>query len=405
MKDHSTSMLDGFDYQPRTRILFGQDSLDQLGDCTRPLHATRILLVTDKHIVAAGHVDRVVGLLEDAGLSVVIYDEVNENPTTQDVDRCLGVAQQGGIDCIVGLGGGSSLDTAKGCNFLLTNGGKMEDYRGRNKAKKEMLPFIAIPTTAGTGSECQSYALIADARSHQKMACGDKKAAARVAILEPALTLTQPRIVTISTGIDAITHAVESAVTQSATELSTMFSRQAFRLTVNHFDRVLNTCEDIEARARMQLGAAYGGIAIENSMLGAAHAAANPLTARFDVVHGQAVGLMLPAVIRFNCRKPAIKKSYADLSVYASLANPADSVDQAIDALLRRIDELWELAKLPRSLEEFGVDESAIGDLATEAADQWTAKHNPVSLAAEDFVGLYQQVFTRAERSSGVEMR
>jgi len=397
MSEPTNAILAGFDYEPRTRILFGQDSLDQLGRCVRELHGASVLLVTDKHIVAAGHVDRVVRLLEKAKLSVVVYDQVNENPTTQDVDRCLEVARKDGIDCIVGLGGGSSLDTAKGCNFLLTNGGKMEDYRGRNKATKDMLPFIAIPTTAGTGSECQSYALIADPETHQKMACGDQKAAARVAILEPALTLTQPRIVTISTGIDAITHAVESAVTKSATLLSTMFSKQAFRMTINHFDRVLNDPDDIKARAQMQLGAAYSGIAIENSMLGAAHAAANPLTARYNIVHGQAVGLMLPAVIQFNAQDPAVRKAYADLSVYASLANPADSVDQALDALLSRIDELWELAGLPHSLEEFGVTESAISDLATESADQWTAKHNPCPIAAEDFIRLYQKVFTKPD--------
>src|SRR5207244_13592387 len=127
-----------------------------------------------------------------------------------DVEACLEVAHSAGIDAIVGLGGGSSIDTAKGCNFLLTNGGRMQDYWGVGKATRPMLPLIAVPTTAGTGSECQSYALIADEETHQKMACGDPKASARVALLDPTLTVSQPRSVTACTGMDALVHAVET---------------------------------------------------------------------------------------------------------------------------------------------------------------------------------------------------
>src|SRR5207244_6805633 len=191
-------------------------------------------------------------------------------------------------------------DTAKGANFLLTNGGEMKDYWGVGKATREMLPLIAIPTTAGTGSECQSFALISDEQTHQKMACGDPKAAAKVAILDPLLTISQPPSVTSCTGIDALAHAVETAVTKKRTPLSALYSHEAFRLCMGGLERVLRDPQDIEARAMMQLGAAFAGTAIENSMLGAAHAAANPLTARYGVVHGQAVGLMLPAIVAFN---------------------------------------------------------------------------------------------------------
>src|SRR5882672_6856380 len=144
--------------------------------------------------------------------------------STRDVDICLAVARAARVDAIVGLGGGSSMDTAKGCNFLLTNGGRIQDYWGVGKAGRPMLPFIAIPTTAGTGSECQSAALIADEHTHQKMACLDPKAAARVALLDPVLTLSQPPRVTACTGIDAIAHAVETAVSTRRNPLSLMFS-------------------------------------------------------------------------------------------------------------------------------------------------------------------------------------
>ena len=186
------------------------------------------------------------------------------------------------------------MDCAKGVNFLYSNGGKIEDYWGVGKAEKEMLPMIAVPTTAGTGSEMQSFALISDAVTHVKMACGDPKASFRVAILDPLLTLTQPTQVTALTGIDAISHAVETYVTKRRNPISLMFSRESFRLLAGNFQHVINDPEYVDARASMQLGAAYAGLAIENSMLGAAHALANPLTAEFGIPHGQAVGVMLP---------------------------------------------------------------------------------------------------------------
>ncbi len=217
--------LPPFDHQPRTRLVFGVDSASRAGELAREIGAKRILLVTDPGIVAAGHALRVRGNLEAQGLHVSVFDKARENPTTRCVEDCVAVARAAGIDTIVGLGGGSGMDTAKGCNFLLTNGGVMQDYWGVGKAAKPMLPLIAIPTTAGTGSECQSAALIVDEATHQKMACLDPKAASRIAILDPSLTLSQPAQVTACTGIDAIAHAVETAVTRRRNPLSLMYSQ------------------------------------------------------------------------------------------------------------------------------------------------------------------------------------
>src|SRR5438046_5784570 len=216
--------LASFDYQPRTRIVFGLNGVACAGGLARALVPKLVLAVTHPRIVTAGHVDRVEHILQSCGLGVVVFAEVRENPTTRDVDKCLEVAKAAGIDTIVGLGGGSSMDTAKGCNFLLTNGGRVQDYWGVGKTSLPMLPFIAIPTTAGTGSECQSAALIADEQTHQKMACLDPRAAARIPILDPALTVSQPPLVTAHTGIDAIAHAVETAVTRKRNGLSLIFS-------------------------------------------------------------------------------------------------------------------------------------------------------------------------------------
>ena len=178
--ENSPFTPDAFDAQSRTRLIFGVNSVEKVGRLAAELGAHTILVVTDKGIVAAGHAQRVEQLLQAEGLGVVTYGRVRENPTTRDIDDCLQVARDASIDLFIGLGGGSSMDTAKGCNFLLTNGGQMKDYWGVGKATKPMLPLIAIPTTAGTGSECQSAALIADEQTHQKMACLDPKVAARI---------------------------------------------------------------------------------------------------------------------------------------------------------------------------------------------------------------------------------
>ena len=212
------------------------------------------------------------------------------------------------------------MDTAKGCNFVLTNGGTMRDYWGVGKAAQPMLPLIAIPTTAGTGSECQSAALIVDDETHQKMACLDPKVAAKIAILDPALTVSQPQRVTAYTGIDAIAHALETAVSTKRNALSSALSREAFRLCINAFPEVLQDPANIDARGRMLLGASMAGLAIENSMLGAAHAAANPLTATHGLVHGLAVGMMLPAVVRFNAVDESSSATYSDLAKSVSSA-------------------------------------------------------------------------------------
>lgn len=382
--DNAAAFLPGaFDWQPRTRLIYGAGSLARVGELAAGLGVRRVLLVTDRGIVAAGHAGHAKRTLEQAGLFVAVDDFVRENPTTADVDRCVDIAREAKIDCLIGLGGGSSMDTAKGCNFIFTNGGQMKDYWGVGKASKPMLPLIAIPTTAGTGSECQSAALIADESTHQKMACLDPKAAAAIAILDPELTLSQPPRVTACTGVDALAHAVESAVTRKRNALSEVYSREAFRLCFGALPQVLAKPGDLDARGRMQLGAAYAGLAIENSMLGAAHSAANPLTAHHDIVHGQAVGLVLPGVVRFNASVNG--DGYTALCAAAGL--PPDS-----GALAVALEEILALAGLAARLGEFGVTREKIPALAEEAARQWTANFNPRPIAAADFAKIYEDL-------------
>jgi alcohol dehydrogenase len=292
---------------------------------------------------------------------------------------------------LVGLGGGSSMDCCKGINFLYTNGGEMKDYWGVGKALKPMLPMIAVPTTAGTGSETQSFALISDARTHVKMACGDKKAACRIALLDPELTVTQPPRVTALTGIDALSHALETLVTTRRNPVSLAFSREAWRLLAGHFARVLENPQDLEARGAMLLGASFAGLAIECSMLGAAHALANPLTARFDVPHGQAVGVMLPHVIRFNAAAAAA--AYDELWSMTHNGCVRPRADDGAEALAEFVHQMLARAGLATTLRGLGIDPLALPQLAAQAAKQWTATFNPRPVQEQDLLELYQQAF------------
>lgn len=365
-----------FEHAPGTKVHFGVGVVRQTGPLCREMGVTRVLVVTDPGIELAGHLSKVLASLRQAGIRATVFDHVIENPTTETVDACVAAAKESAVDGLIGLGGGSSMDTAKGCNFILTNGGQIKDYWGVGKATREMLPLLVIPTTAGTGSECQSFALISDALTHAKMACGDRKAAARHALLDPELTVTQPARVTAVTGIDAIAHAVESSVSRKAAEVSRAYSLASFRLLAAGFPLVMREPGSLVARSLMQLGSSLAGVAIENSMLGAAHSAANPLTAHFDVVHGVAVGALLPHVVRLNATDPAAAEVYRQLSPDHDLA--------------AQLTEWLGLAGLPARLRDTGVvDAAALAPLAAEAAAQWTASFNPVKVTEEEFARLY----------------
>lgn len=380
-----------FDFQPRTRVVYGAGSFARLGELAANFGAVQVLLVTDPGLKAAGHCESAIASLQNAELAVSVFDNVAPNPTTDDVDRCVSFAKERNVELIIGLGGGSSMDCAKGANFLLTNGGKMQDYRGVGKATKEMLPMISVPTTSGTGSEAQSFAVIADAKTHMKMPCGDPKAACKVAILDPELTVTMPKSVAAATGIDAMTHAIESYVTTKRNPVSQMFARQAWQLLANAFPIVMEQPNNVDARGHMLLGAHFAGSAIETSMLGAAHATANPLSAHFNTVHGIAVGVMLPHVIRWNA--PEVGQLYRDLALTAGWADRGDSAEEAAEYLASRFADLLRVAGMPTALSgaiDAGIDPEMLETLSNEASQQWTGNFNPRTMQVSSFREIYR---------------
>lgn len=377
--------ISAFEFRAATRLVVGPGSVSRLGEVARQHGATRALVVSDPGVERAGHTAAGIASLHTAGIATLVFDQFGENPTTTQVDAGTVAARDFRPDLIVGLGGGSSMDCAKGINFLVSCGGCMHDYQGRGKATGPMLPSIAVPTTAGTGSETQSFALITDATTGMKMACGDPRAAFRAAILDVHLTLTQPRSVAALTGIDAISHALESHVSLAATPASRLFSREAWRLLAANLPRVFVDGGDVAAREAVQLGAAWAGMAIENAMLGAAHALANPLTAIHQVVHGQAVGLMLPHVLRFNA--DVCGRDYVELLHDIGIQSTGES---AGDTLAAWLSELLDASGMQTTMCGLNIPAADTASLAAMAATQWTGGFNPRPVSTDDFARLYE---------------
>ncbi len=380
-------MPETFEFVVRTRLLAGPGQADRVGEVVADFGVGRVMLVTDPGLVGAGHAAKCADALRKSSLELLVFDQARENPSTETVAAGLAAARDFQPELLVSLGGGSAMDTAKGVNFLLTNGGRMEDYWGTGKATRPMLPSVAIPTTAGTGSEMQSYALIARSADGTKMACGDPKAAFRVALLDPLLVTTCPAQVAALAGIDALSHAIETYVTRKRNPVSILLAAQAFQRIAAHLPAIGTADVSLEAWSDLQLGACLAGLAIENSMLGAAHALANPLTARFKVPHGQAVGVVLPHVIRYNGGD--CEPWYAELLATAGMA--VGSSGAATDRLARFVSDMLERLHMKSTLGALHVPESAVPDLARDAAIQWTGSFNPRPLAAADAVSIYRE--------------
>ena len=377
-------MMTSFDFQPRTRVVFGSGTLAGIGSLAKELGFRRTLLVADAGVVQAGYVAAAADALASAAIEVTPFHDFGQNPDSAMVENGRVFAAPLGLDSIIGLGGGSSLDCAKGINFLLTNGGKMADYRGYGKATTPLLPMIGIPTTAGTGSEAQSYAVISDASTHMKMACGDPSAAVKIAILDPDLTMSAPSQVTAMAGYDAIAHAVETWVTSRRTPLSDTFSRRAWDLLRSAFHRVLEHPDDGAARATMLLGSHFAGMAIEQSMLGAAHACSNPLTARYNLAHGLALSILLPHVVRWNATAVSDR--------YAQLLGSSDNA-RASEQLAATLERFAGAGRLGGRLRDFGVPFDALPDLASLAAEQWTGSFNPRPFDAAGALEIYRAAY------------
>ena len=369
--------MTSFDFRPRTRVIFGAGEVARLGEVARDLGGTRCLLVADQSLVASGYVQEALRSLKARRMEAFGLHDLDGGLTSAVIDRAASAAAPLNVNLIVGLGDHTSIDCARGINFIVTNGGSMKDYWGYGRATRPLLPMIAIPVTAGSGCEARTSARILDSDTGLNMTAGDAKAAFRAAILDPDLTASQPAEVAAATGYDALAHAIETLVSLRRTALSDCFAFEAWRLLNANFERTLSDPGDLDARGAMLAGAHFAGLAVEHSTLGAAHACAYAISERYDVAHGAALALVLRHVVAWNLG--IARAQYENLRC-------AD--------LPGRLRDLAAAAKLPGALRDAGVPEEALPRLAEQAAAQWVGRFNPQPFDREAALEILRNAYS-----------
>jgi alcohol dehydrogenase class IV len=365
---------------------FGVSALT--GEGARQLGMTRVLIVTDRGVRDAGLADGIVASLDAAGVPYEIFDEVEPNPTTVIVERALSCLLAMDADGVVALGGGSSMDTGKAVAFLATNGGKVADYMARDSVKLSPLPCIAIPTTAGTSSEVTNNVVFTDPETHYKFGIASPNAAAAKALIDPELTLTMPPPLTAATGMDALTHALESYISKGAYDLTEALALEAIRLIGRWLPAAVKDGQSRQPRERMMMACLLGGIAFNQSRLVIVHPMSHPVSGWCGTPHGVANAILLPHVMAFNVEHAAEKlaRVAGALGIDTGGLSTAGAAGAAVDKVRSMNEELG----IPPSLSAVGVRPELIPPMATDAIKSGNIPLNPRPTTYEDIVAIYE---------------
>ncbi|WP_299780677.1 iron-containing alcohol dehydrogenase [uncultured Formosa sp.] len=368
--------------------LIGPGSLKDLAEELKALPYKKALFVTDKILVEIGVAQKVIDTLASSNIEMVVFDNVQPNPTVKNVKNGLKLLKENNCDVIITLGGGSPQDCGKAIGILATNGGEINDYDGIHKSKKASLPIIAINTTAGTASEVTINYVITDVERHVKMVMVDKNCLVSIAVNDPELMLGKPAALTAATGMDALTHAIESYVCTGAFHWSDTLALQAVKLISSSLEEAVKNGGNIEARSKMAWGQFIAGQSFSNAGLGFVHSLAHQLGGMYDLPHGVANAILLPHVERFNI--PActhkLKKVARAMGVEVSDKNDLEGANEAIKA----IEKLSKAVGIPSGLRELGVKESDFEVMGQHALEDVCTGGNPRAVTLEDAVAIYK---------------
>lgn len=373
----------------------GARAIEKLATALGNLECHRPCIITDQMMVQLGYVSRLNEHLDNAKIKAGLFAECMPEPTDSSLDEAVAQVRDGGYDSLIALGGGSAIDSAKAIAILAKFGGKISDYKVPNSVDQCGLPVIAIPTTAGTGSEATRATVITDASSDEKMLCMGLGLMPAAAIIDYELTLSLPPRVTADTGIDALTHAIEAYVSRKANPFSDQQAMAAIKLLAPNLRTAFHQPDNRDAREAMMLGATLAGIAFSNASVALVHGMSRPIGAHFHVPHGLSNAMLLPAVTEFSILGAPAR--YADCARLMNIATDADSDDVANDKLLLELKAINVELKVP-SLSEFGADKSHYLGLATKMAEQALASgspnNNPRVPSIEEMAALYRQVWS-----------
>jgi alcohol dehydrogenase len=378
-----------FPFRMPNMVLAGVGAVEQIGDEVNRLGAKKPFLVTDRGLRQSGLPDRVISLLAARDLEAGVFDDLAGEPSLEDVDRCLALLQGGDHDCVIGLGGGSSMDVAKVVAMMATNGGNLRDYLGVDKVQRRSLPLVQIPTTAGTGSEVTWNAVFADKQDHLKKAVVSPYLTADCAILDPVMTVSSPPRVAAYSGIDALTHAIESYTSPKATMHTGMYALESIQLIARNLRTAYYSGKDIEAREGMLMGSFFAGVSLANAGAGAVHALAYPLGGQFGTVHGLANGLLLPYVLEVNFM--------ASLDKFADIAEAMGADINLLtdrEAAYKAVEEVRTLGLdvgIPARLRDIDVPRQSLDGMATAAAGiSRLLDNNPRWLDRDSILKIYE---------------
>jgi len=374
----------------------GAGASGQLARVLQELGCSRPLIVTDRMMVELGYVARIAGQLEEAGIASQCFADTLPEPTAASIRAGVEMVRQGDFDSIVALGGGSPIDSAKAIGILGKFGGEMRDYRFPRDVSEAGLPLIAIPTTAGTGSEATRFTIITDETSDEKMLCAGLGFMPIAALIDYELTLSLPPRVTADTGIDALTHAIEAYVSRKASLYSDSQALEAMRLLAPNLRAAFHEPGNRAAREAMMLGATLAGIAFSNASVALVHGMSRPIGAFFHVPHGLSNAMLLPAITAFSI--PAAPERYADCARATGVATQTDSVEVANDKLLAELRAINQELKVP-SPEQFGITRERFFELRATMARQALASgspgNNPRVPTEAEIIDLYETVWNQ----------
>jgi alcohol dehydrogenase class IV len=387
--------MDEFDITMKSRVIFSLGASRRVGRIVREFDAHRAMIVTDPGIQKAGLDTLLVESLKREHIETSIFTQVEPNPTSQNVEDGLTMAREFYPDVIVALGGGSSLDAGKAVNMLRCRGGNIADYRGMLTGGSKLPPLIAIPTTAGTGSEVSPFILISDSVTHAKIVIRDIHMIPDVAILDPILTTSMPRKITIYTGVDALAHGIEAFVAKGSQPFSQALALEAIRIIYGTLPGVLERPENLDGRGQMLIASNLAGLAFTLSYLGLAHSLANPLIRVTGMAHGMAVGLTLPYVILFN--EPVAHDDYARIAGLVLGGEAPSDPKEATLALASSLRKFLVRLNLPENLKRAGVPADRLAEMAEEAIRQATVRSNPREPNLEDLKALYGHAYEGTE--------
>ena len=380
-------LLDSFEFILPTRIKFGPGIVNQLAGELEALKAAKVLLVTDRGIVKAGLLDKVTRVLKDK-VELTVYDGVEANPKDRNVEEAADLARRAGVDCVVALGGGSPIDAAKAVCVLALQGGRAKDYKGKGKIKDKCLPLVTIPTTAGTGSEVTFSSVITDTDENYKFTIKSPAIAARVAVIDPELTLTVPPAVTASTGIDALTHAIEGYTVTVTEPIAEALGLYATELIAANIKEAVQNGGNIEARTGMMLGSLLAGLSFSHSDVGSVHCMAEALGGMYDAPHGLCNAILLPYVMEYNL--PEVVYKYARIA--RAMGVEHDDDEQAAVLGIERIRDLSKEIGLP-GFGSLGVKEEDLEALAEMSAKNISTDSNPRKIDKQGYLALFRKAY------------